>query len=372
MVEIKRTHRQQELDLYSESMPEWALTYQARAFAPWSLTVDIVGFAVDLSAGTLDALVIERGQPPFAGCEAWPGGFVLWEQDPDGQHAALRELREETGQREVEFLDELGIYDTFGRDPRQFAGYRDSESGAWTSTGTRVVSRAFLALLRKEGRLLRPEPGFDATASCWVSAYAFLPWEDLRDPHASALLRRIRQDLERWADSLPSVLKQEEQRERIERLFSLGTWNEEQVRARWDLLWDSGLVEEASRDEWGNPRESGVGRKLAFDHRTMLADGLGALRTRIKREPRVAAALIGPEFKLSELQTVYEAVAGRELYRSNFRRAVTHTVRLVESSGEKEAPSGPGKPAESYHFLPESLDLHLSPGLTLPWVGSKA
>ena len=80
--------RQRALEFY-KSIPEWALNYRAEKFAPWSLTVDIVGFGVDLPSADLDALVIERGQPPLQGCEAWPGGFVLWEDDPDARNAAI-------------------------------------------------------------------------------------------------------------------------------------------------------------------------------------------------------------------------------------------------------------------------------------------
>jgi 8-oxo-dGTP diphosphatase len=77
------------------------------------LTVDVVAIA-----GAADAprvLLIERGNPPFVGSWALPGGFV--EEGEQVVDAAPRELAEETGVR-VEELTLLGVYDTPGRDPR--------------------------------------------------------------------------------------------------------------------------------------------------------------------------------------------------------------------------------------------------------------
>jgi 8-oxo-dGTP diphosphatase len=76
------------------------------------LTVDI---AVLTTAEIPRVLLVQRGNPPFAGSWALPGGFVdKGEQVVD---AAPRELAEETGLR-VEGLELLGVYDTPGRDPR--------------------------------------------------------------------------------------------------------------------------------------------------------------------------------------------------------------------------------------------------------------
>jgi len=61
-------------------------------------------------------LLIERGNEPFKGCWALPGGFLEMEEDLDA--CAARELQEETG------LTDIGLHQlyTFGapnRDPRQ-------------------------------------------------------------------------------------------------------------------------------------------------------------------------------------------------------------------------------------------------------------
>lgn len=75
------------------------------------LTVDVVVFAGD------DVLLIERGQQPFQGELALPGGYI----DPgeDTRTAAARELAEETGLVvDPADLRLVGVYDRPGRDPR--------------------------------------------------------------------------------------------------------------------------------------------------------------------------------------------------------------------------------------------------------------
>src|SRR3954471_12019601 len=126
-------------------VPEWALRYDAGEFPHYAVTGDAVALARDAAgAGTLRALVVVRAGEPFRGLDAWPGGFLEWEGDPTTRETALRELFEETGLAEPEYLEPLGSYTQWGRDPRQFAGHPDPHSGAWVRTGPRVASNAYL------------------------------------------------------------------------------------------------------------------------------------------------------------------------------------------------------------------------------------
>ncbi|HKK79610.1 MAG TPA: NUDIX domain-containing protein [Phaeodactylibacter sp.] len=79
-----------------------------------ALTVDCVIFGLDESQ-ELKVLLIQRDQEPFAGKWALPGGFV--EMDEPLEQAALRELEEETGVREV-FIEQLYTFGAPERDPR--------------------------------------------------------------------------------------------------------------------------------------------------------------------------------------------------------------------------------------------------------------
>lgn len=80
------------------------------------LTTDAVIFSVDPESG-LAVLLVRRGNPPYKGRWALPGGFV--EPREDLERSARRELREETGVggRGLR-LQQLGAYGAPRRDPR--------------------------------------------------------------------------------------------------------------------------------------------------------------------------------------------------------------------------------------------------------------
>jgi 8-oxo-dGTP diphosphatase len=117
--------------------------YDPRAFPPVAVTVDVV--ALTIRDGELHVLLVRRGQPPFEGQWALPGGFVRNEDLPD---AAGRELDEETGLVDHVHLEQLATYGAPGRDPRM-----------------RVVSVAYLAF---GPEMPDPRPGGDAAAAAWV------------------------------------------------------------------------------------------------------------------------------------------------------------------------------------------------------------
>jgi 8-oxo-dGTP diphosphatase len=208
--------------------------YDPRAFPPVAVTVDVV--ALTIRDGVLHVLLIERGQPPFAGRRALPGGFV---RDEMLDVAALRELAEETGLRPGHgalsrvHLEQLRSYGDPGRDPRM-----------------RVVSVAYLAFAP---RLPEPQAGSDATTAAWIP-----------------------------------------------------------VR--------------------------GAGG-LAFDHDTILADGLERARAKLEYTP-LATAFVGDEFTIAELRGVYTAVWGEELHAGNFHRKVLSVPGFVEGTGATTSRGG--------------------------------
>jgi 8-oxo-dGTP diphosphatase len=109
-----------------------------------AVTVDVVLFSI--RGGELTVLMIRRGGPPFKGQWALPGGFV--EENESLEHAASRELREETGVDQTA-LEQLGAFGDPGRDPR---GH--------------TVSVAFYAFLVVP---TRPVAADDAADAQWVS-----------------------------------------------------------------------------------------------------------------------------------------------------------------------------------------------------------
>ncbi|MFI8368113.1 NUDIX hydrolase [Streptomyces sp. NPDC085466] len=142
--------------------------YDPSAFPPFAVTVDLVVLTVRSHA--LCTLVVRRGEAPFQGRWALPGGFVRADEDLGA--AAARELAEETGLRAHDpsapppvpdngaHLEQLATYGAPERDPRM-----------------RVVSVAHLALAPD---LPAPRPGGDANSARWA------PVEELLDKARAA------------------------------------------------------------------------------------------------------------------------------------------------------------------------------------------
>ena len=62
-----------------------------------------------------EVLLIQRGDEPYKGQWAFPGGFM--EMDETTEECAIRELKEETG-LELSELHQIGVYSKVDRDPR--------------------------------------------------------------------------------------------------------------------------------------------------------------------------------------------------------------------------------------------------------------
>jgi len=113
--------------------------------SPVAVAVDLVIFTV--RGGRLHVLLIERGNTPFRGHRALPGGFVRDGETLD--EAAQRELREETGVAGDDLhLEQLRAYGDPDRDPRG-----------------RVITIAYLAL---GPDLPVPRAGTDASDAHWT------------------------------------------------------------------------------------------------------------------------------------------------------------------------------------------------------------
>ncbi len=110
-----------------------------------AITTDVVVFTI--SSNKLKLLLIKRGQNPYKGCWAIPGGFL--EPDENLDECARRELREETGLNKL-YLEQLYTFGQPNRDPRE-----------------RVVSIAYLALASPSNKSLKPSS--DAVSASWFN-----------------------------------------------------------------------------------------------------------------------------------------------------------------------------------------------------------
>lgn len=103
---------------------------------------------------------------------------------------------------------------------------------------------------------------------------------------------------------------------------------------------------DAASAHWVNTAEVDAGR-LAFDHHRILADAVERARAKLEYSP-LATAFCPPEFTISELRGIYEAVWGTPLDPRNFHRKVTKTTNFVEPVGTTTTRDG-GRPAQLFH-----------------------
>lgn len=108
-----------------------------------AVTADVALFTIQQER--LQVLLIQRGQAPFEGAWALPGGFVNPQECLED--CALRELMEETGVSGV-YLEQLYTFGSPDRDPRE-----------------RIISVAYYGLTPVPA--VEPKAGSDAARAIW-------------------------------------------------------------------------------------------------------------------------------------------------------------------------------------------------------------
>ncbi|MDD2876350.1 MAG: hypothetical protein PHT60_03875 [Acidiphilium sp.] len=191
----------------------------------------------------------------------------------------------------------------------------------------------------------------------WQDWYRFFPWEDRRVAH-TIIETIVKPGLSHWSAGNPERLT------RAARLFGLDgeDWQEDRALARYELLYEAGLVREATRDGRPAHGEFVPGATLAADHRRILATAISRLRARIGYRP-VVFELMAEQFTLLDLQRCIEALTGQTLHKANFRRLI-ESQTLLEDSGNFS--SGSGRPAKLYRFRAEVLAERAEAGTRLP------
>ena len=125
----------------------------------------VIGRAVDNKPYVL---LIQRGNEPYKGCWALPGGFL--EMDETLEDCARRELKEETGLIPSGEMVELKSFSTVDRDPRG-----------------RTITVAFLA----EMPITEVKGGDDATKAEWFPLNELPPLAFDHDEILQVALARI-------------------------------------------------------------------------------------------------------------------------------------------------------------------------------------
>jgi 8-oxo-dGTP diphosphatase len=150
--------------------------YDPSNFPPFAVTVDIV--ILTMTDSGLQVLLIRRGEDPFKGMWAIPGGFKRPTETLD--EAARRELSEETGVDAARLLTQFGAYGDPDRDPRM-----------------NVVTVGYLAVLRDVGAVVAGSDAADAAlvpVSQVLNEEIALAFDHLQIIHDA--IDRVRMELE--------------------------------------------------------------------------------------------------------------------------------------------------------------------------------
>ena len=239
----------------------------------------------------LKILLIRRGDHPYKGDWALPGGFGR--RSEEIYETAKRELFEETQISEA-YLKLIGVFGKEGRDPR-----------GW------IISHTFLALI--DGEKYQIRGGSDARDAAWFEVE--FTQEKSAEKREKDLLRRtavFRLRLVCEEKEEPIVLQAVIRREDVIRHFHAET-------------------------EYFVEEEDG----LAFDHAKLICYALLSLRQEVESDGRIVFDLMPEYFTLTELQKVVEIILDKALLTANFRRKmagyVEETDRMITGAGHRPA-----------------------------------
>lgn len=285
---------------------EFLKNYNPDKYKKPSVTVDMVLFTVadeekknyrKLPDKALKVLMVKRGNHPYIGQWALPGGFVSVDESLD--MAALRELKEETNIDNV-YMEQLYTWGDVDRDPR-----------------TRVIDCSYMSLL--DTSRLDIKAGDDADDARWFTVKnSILEQKKTATERGYSLQEIIRLDLTGGNEKLYALIKVTK------------TVEDRVTRIDRQVMESNGI---------------------AFDHGKIIQYGIERLRNKIKYTD-IAFNLMNEYFSLTELQQVYEIILDKELLKAGFRRKI---LRMVIETNRQTRDAG-HRPSKLYRFNPDWME----------------
>lgn len=267
------------------SLNEFLSSYDIEKYERPSIATDIAVFTVmtekseadyrKLPKKKLKLLLVRRGEEPFKGLWALPGGFVR--KGETIYQAAKRELLEETGTQQAH-LEMCKTFDEQERDPR-----------GW------IISQAFMALVNSDDQELMKNihAGGDAEETEWF---------DISLETESENRKRINDDIKSTT------------------VYKLVLDGKERVTA---VVEEKKIYRNYHEEvEYNIIKSNG----LAFDHAKIIVYMLKKLRQNVQFDIRTAFDLMPTYFTLTDLQNVFEIILNKELLKPNFRRKIVDYV----------------------------------------------
>ncbi|HEX3029733.1 MAG TPA: NUDIX domain-containing protein, partial [Clostridia bacterium] len=245
---------------------EFLDAYDPGKFQRPSVTVDMLIFTVTdkekknyrkLPEKVMRLLMIKRGDHPFMGQWALPGGFVHMDESMDD--AAMRELKEETNIDNI-YMEQLYTWGDVGRDPR-----------------TRVISCAYMSLVDVSNLDIKASDDADDTKWFTVSCKLYQEHKTVME-RGYVIQQLLRLELSNDEDKLSATI-------RITKTVS-------------------GKVTKIDREIIESDG-------IAFDHAKIIEYGIERLRNKIEYTD-IAFNLMPELFALTELQQVYEIILDKE------------------------------------------------------------
>ncbi|TEB16396.1 Bifunctional NMN adenylyltransferase/Nudix hydrolase [Pelotomaculum sp. FP] len=169
---------------------QFLAAYDASKYERPSVTVDMLIFTITeeekLPGKVLKLLLIKRGDHPYIGKWAMPGGFVNIDESLD--EAALRELKEETNIDDV-YMEQLYTWGDVARDPR-----------------TRVISTSYMSLVDSSALDIRASD--DADDAKWFAISCKLYQEQRTLTERGYILQRLfKLSFSNEGDNLSAIVK---------------------------------------------------------------------------------------------------------------------------------------------------------------------
>lgn len=254
---------------------EFLAQYKPSDYERPSVTVDMIVLAMSKSLDRLKILLIKRKNHPYIGQWALPGGFM--NPNESGHQAAQRELFEETGIKNV-YLEQFYIMTQPNRDPRMW-----------------VMSIDYLALIRECDIVA----GDDASEALWF-------------------------DISLYDNRM--ILYNDEHNIRMEYKLKKKVFKNGVVKTVGyvPVLDNSDII----KNGIPVPNETA----LAFDHAESILEGMLLIRDKIEHSD-IAFSLVPKEFTMPDLQSVYESILGRELYKTNFKSKLVGKIEQLDKKG---------------------------------------
>ncbi len=230
----------------SEDEREYLKKYNPNDWPKPSVAADVAVFAY--GEGRLYLLLVQRGNYPYKGNWALPGGFV--NMDEDLGEAAGRELEEETGLKNV-YAEQASMWGKPERDPRD-----------------RTITALYMALIDKNK--VKVQAGDDARAAGWFTITNYIQKRDFFEEERVVRTKKL--ILEGDTVLAPQV------RETV----CYG----KNKSVRTEIIDDS---------------------DLAFDHAHSIVDTYERLKARLLCSD-FAYGVLGRTFTLAEMKKLYDAV----------------------------------------------------------------